>query len=131
MTLDDIRSAIAPLDDTVTLSFTVAQLRGLVSAANAVTPDLHEPSDAGVDMTVVQVAKRFGRKASTIRTWCAAGELPGCYRNRGREWRIPASAVEAMQRRQQSEQKTTRPKREPASTTDLSAWRRHVRGSAS
>jgi hypothetical protein len=87
--------------------------------------------NAGVDMTVEQLATRFGRKPSTIRTWCERGELPGCYRNHGREWRIPTTAIAAMQRAQ-SEPKSARPKSSrTGASTDLGEWRRHVRGSAS
>lgn len=37
--------------------------------------------------------------ASTIRTWCERGELAGAYKLHGREWRVPLSAIEAMQRK--------------------------------
>ncbi len=56
------------------------------------------PPDAPrVDLTADQVAQAFGRSPATVRGWCAAGLLRGAYRLRGREWRIPTLAVEALQ----------------------------------
>lgn len=78
-----------------------------------------------VDLTVKEVAARFNRGASTIRTWCESGALPGAYRLNLREWRIPASAIEAMQRTQAARHRTPR----TAQTTrpaNISAWRAHL-----
>lgn len=50
-----------------------------------------------VDLTVGEVAELFGRAVSTVRTWCIQGRLPGAYRLRGREWRIPPEAIRAFQ----------------------------------
>ena len=53
-----------------------------------------------VDLTLAEVAAKFGRKSpSTVRRWCEKGMLPGAYRLRGREWRIPIAAVVAFQER--------------------------------
>jgi hypothetical protein len=62
-------------------------------------------ADAGgarveIDLTVNQVAQRFSRRPSTVRGWCEASLLPGAYRNRGREWRIPATALVEFQERE-------------------------------
>lgn len=50
-----------------------------------------------VDLTIAEVAALFNRAPSTIRGWCESKLLPGAYRNRGREWRIPRAAVRAYQ----------------------------------
>lgn len=53
-----------------------------------------------IDLTVSQVAQRFSRRPSTVRGWCEAHLLPGAYRNRGREWRIPVAALVEFQERE-------------------------------
>jgi hypothetical protein len=55
-----------------------------------------------VDATVRVVAGEFSRSPSTIREWCEAGLFPGAYKMRGREWRIPAAAIEAFQEHERS-----------------------------
>jgi excisionase family DNA binding protein len=52
--------------------------------------------DDGLGLTVAQVAERTGRAPSTVRSWAAAGRLPGARRFCGREWRVPASALQAL-----------------------------------
>jgi hypothetical protein len=46
----------------------------------------HEQSGArrDADFTVVDLAERFGRKASTVRGWLERGVLTGAYRFQGR-----------------------------------------------
>jgi helix-turn-helix protein len=53
------------------------------------------------DLTVAQVAARFGRAESTVRGWILRGTLTGAYRFQGRELRVPPAALalfEANQR---------------------------------
>lgn len=50
------------------------------------------------DLDCQQAGDLLGRKASTIRAWCAAGRLRG-YRQSGREWRIPSEAIEECRAR--------------------------------
>jgi len=45
------------------------------------------------DLTVKEVATRFGRKPCTVRLWVERGMFSGAYRLHGREWRIPAAAL--------------------------------------
>lgn len=86
-----------------------------------------EGTALAVDLTVQDVATQFKRGASTIRTWCERGDLPGAYRNRGREWRIPASAIEAMQREQARRHVTPRATTSRnGKPTDISSWRSHM-----
>jgi hypothetical protein len=55
------------------------------------------PPSRVADFSVREVAEQFGRAGSTVRGWCEAGLLPGAYRARGRQWRIPPAAIHAMQ----------------------------------
>ena len=48
------------------------------------------------DLTAAEAGHVIGRKASTLRNWCAAGDLPGAYKLNGKEWRIPSEAVRAF-----------------------------------
>lgn len=63
---------------------------------------LAAPTETPVDgdLTAAQVAKRFGRKASTIRGWCSDRVFKHAYRLNGRDWRIPLADVEAYEARQ-------------------------------
>jgi hypothetical protein len=72
------------------------------------------------DLTVSDIAARFGRTTTTVRGWLARGLFPGAYLLRGRSWRVPAGAVEAFVRQEQQ------PTDKPASTpvVSLSAWRK-------
>lgn len=58
-----------------------------------------------------------GRKPSTVRGWCEAGKLPGAYRLRGREWRIPPAALAAIQQAEHEPVTSGGP-------VDLGGWRR-------
>ena len=51
------------------------------------------------DLTVDEVATSFGRSPVTVRGWIRDGRL-SAYRFRGREYRIPESAVEEFQQRE-------------------------------
>ena len=51
----------------------------------------------GADLTVGEVAERWGRGPSTIRGMCEAGEIAGAYKFRNREWRIPRESVAAFE----------------------------------
>ncbi len=62
-----------------------------------------EISPVNVDLSGAAVAERLGRSPVTISSWCRLGMFPGCYRLRGREWRIPAAALETFQRGQRGE----------------------------
>lgn len=55
------------------------------------------PVQTPADLTVAEVARRFGRAPATVRGWCEEGRLPGAYRFRGKEWRVPQSALEAFE----------------------------------
>ena len=117
----------APVDATVTVGW-LAELLAADSASPLVDPVVAAPG-AVVDLTVAQCAAHLGKGASTVRTWLVRGELPGAYRMHGREWRIPLSAIQAMQTAQ-ARQHRARAKAAPAVAdgrmVDLGAWRQHV-----
>jgi hypothetical protein len=73
------------------------------------------PGALAVDLNVADLAMLFKKKPSTVRAWIERGDFPGAYKLNGKEWRVPAAAVEAFQKAQQ------RGAADPGD--DLSAWR--------
>lgn len=117
--MSDLREAIAalvqaaPPDATVTVRW-LAEKLGSERADQGLGKD-------GVDLTVPEVAAMFKRSPAAVREWCNCERLPGAYRFRNREWRIPRSAITAMQRDE------ARAPREPVrAATDTGAWRAHL-----
>jgi hypothetical protein len=51
----------------------------------------------GMDLTPEEAGAALHRSPVTIRAYCNAGLVPGAYRLRGRQWRIPRAALEAFQ----------------------------------
>ena len=83
------------------------------------------PSVTPADLTVAQLAARFGRKPSTVRGWLDRHLIPGAYRFQGREWRVPAAALAAFEATQRSP-RTSRGERGSGprgAPVDLGAWR--------
>lgn len=84
------------------------------------------------DLSSSEAGLALGRSDSTVRAWCRDGRLPGAYRQSGREWRIPRSAIDAFRAAQRVE--NSRPAPTPAPTprgrrsggADLSAWRSEI-----
>ena len=72
------------------------------------------------DLTVLQVAERFGRAASTVREWIASGRLEA-YRLRGREYRVTRGALEAFEKNERQRTNTENGVR--ASRGSLRDWR--------
>jgi hypothetical protein len=50
-----------------------------------------------VDLTPEEAGAAFQRSPVTIRAYCNAGLIPGAYRLRERQWRIPRAALAAFQ----------------------------------
>jgi excisionase family DNA binding protein len=82
----------------------------------------------GADLTVAELAVRFGRSRSTIRMWLEAGKVGGAYRFQNREWRVPArmlAAFEESERERAAKPRGIEPVRATAGgVVDLSEWRR-------
>ncbi len=78
------------------------------------------------DLTCAEVGQRLRRAASTIRGYCERGELPGAYRWRSREWRIPPVALIALEKAERDGSAGAKPgpARPRARPVDLAAWRR-------
>jgi hypothetical protein len=93
-----------------------------LAAETGVGPETASGAEGERDRTIEQVTAELGRKASTIRSWCAAGRFPGAYRLNDREWRIPSASVVAFWRAQAAPPSPVSVP--PASTGDLSDWRR-------
>jgi len=93
-------------------------LTRLASFASATELGVVTPGDL-VDLSIHDLCGLFGRRPSTIRQWLERGDLPGAYRLRGREWRIPRAGVEAFQHSQRASSSPTR----SMAPTDLSSWR--------
>lgn len=84
----------------------------LLAPAPAVLP-------APADLTVTDLCARFSRGASAVRAWLERGDFPGAYKLKGRDWRVPAAAVEAFE----AAQRGPAPGQQ-GETGDLGAWRR-------
>lgn len=93
-----LRALLHGLDDNSLVPVRVDWLRELLEGVWEIPV---EPT-VEVDLTCADVAEMLGRDTSIVRTWCRAGLLPGAYRLRGREWRIPRQALTDFQRNEQS-----------------------------
>jgi excisionase family DNA binding protein len=79
------------------------------------------------DLTVKEVAARFGRKPCTVRLWLERGMFSGAYRLHGREWRIPLDALakfEADARQGVPKHARAHIRARPRSAPHLSDWRK-------
>src|SRR2546422_1253861 len=111
--LDNLRAALTamPSGTLVPRDWVLEQLsQDVPGVPAAVTPAPLAP----VDLTIRDLAKLFGKQPSTVRAWVERGDFPGAYKLHWKEWRVPASSVEAFQNRHRGA------KSEPR----LSAWRR-------
>jgi Helix-turn-helix domain len=52
-------------------------------------------SETGL-LTVSQIAAQLHRSPSTVRGWCEAGRFAGAFKLEGRDWRVPAHALESF-----------------------------------
>jgi excisionase family DNA binding protein len=76
------------------------------------------------DYTVAEVAEELERAPSTVRGWLNRDELPGAYRLKGREWRIPRDALATFLEAARTGEQPT----QQGAPVDLGAWRKHRRG---
>ncbi len=94
------------------------QLRGVTST---------DQGDELADLSVEDAGRVLNRSTSTVRDYCRAGLLPGAYRQRSKEWRIPRSAIRAFQRKEAEPKQQTR-RRVSGDVVDLGAWREELNG---
>src|SRR5690349_14459758 len=110
---DRIRSIVATLPEGASVTLSVESLRGWLDGDDGLSL-----SD---DLSVSDVAAKFGRAESTVRNWCAQGLLPGAYRVNGREWMVPLSAVRAFKG---ARKERPLPGASATEAYDLGAWRK-------
>ena len=92
--MDEVAERLLALADALPAGGAVTLDRdALRRLAGVVVETAAEPDDLVVDLTVGEVGEALGRSASTVRGWCARGELPGSYRLNGREWRVPKASI--------------------------------------
>lgn len=86
-----LAAMVEALPDGASVALPVGWLRAELEAEGA------ESSSAPLaDLTVEALAAELGRSPSTVRGWLIEGSVPGAYKLRGREWRIPRAAVRAF-----------------------------------
>lgn len=85
--------------------------------------DAEQTEAAGreVLLTVRQVAERYERSESTVRGWCARGELSSAFKLHRTAWRIPESALEDFDARQLRGSRSRALGQ--AESADLATWR--------
>ncbi len=71
-----------------------------------------------VDLSVQQVADRFGRSANTVRRWITNSQLRA-YKLQGREYRVGRAAIAEFQERQREGP----PNGQNGTVASLGAWR--------
>jgi len=122
-----LRDYLAPLPDgfpvTVPKEYILELLDGSGSEGGTAPP-------VGPDLTVQEVATRFGRDPSTVRPWISQGRFSGAYRFQGREWRIPPRALAAFEEIERLRASASVPSRQVipdgqrSRVVGLSDWRR-------
>lgn len=73
-------------------------------------------------LTVGQLAELLHRSPSTVRAWCAAGQLDGAVRIHGRAWLVPRDAVAGFLERERCGPPVADPL--PRGRGSLGDWRR-------
>lgn len=91
----DLRRALAAVAERLPAGSVVPVVREDLLALLAETPAA-EPGVPPADLTVTELAARYGRKRSTVRRWIERGDFPGAYRLFEREWRVTLRAVTAF-----------------------------------
>jgi excisionase family DNA binding protein len=118
---DRIRRLAELIPPGAELVLTAESLRALADAAVTASPP------APRDLTLSEAGAQVGRAVSTVREWCAAGQIPGAYKLRGREWRIPPEGLRAFLAAEASRRRPDAPtpgRDRRAADADLSSWRR-------
>lgn len=77
-----------------------------------------EPSVGPVDLTVTDLAARYGRAPATVRWWLEQGRIPGAYRLRGREWRVSLASLAAFEASERARTPAPKAAPTPDTTTD-------------
>ena len=116
MTLEDLRILHQAMPPGSSISLSREAVGGLLDALGSPEPSGPVPRD----LSLKDVADRVGRAESTVKGWCHCGKLPGAYKLNGRDWRVPAAALETyLARMGAGRTGSIRPH-----SNDLSSWRR-------
>ena len=75
-------------------------------------------------LTVEEVAEALDRSLSTVRGWCASGQIGGVFKLGGREWRIPQTGLRKFIDQQAETHKPPSPPLSRRRRADLGSWRR-------
>ena len=122
MTLSDLRSWLEVLSEADATIPARVVLRRLPVVEDGVA------EDSLAALTVEDAGELLGRSSSTIRQYARQGLLEGAYKQRGKQWRVPPSAIAAFHRREfeaaEAAKKTTTVT--GSGSTDLSAWRKEI-----
>lgn len=99
----------------------------VLALADGLTSAQERP--AGADLTVADLAVRFGRSRSTVRMWLEAGKVEGAYRFLGREWRVPRASLTIFEESERTgggrpRRRSDSGARQTGEVVDLSDWRR-------
>lgn len=123
MTIDErLRAIVGPMPAGSAVTLPVEVLRAWLNDSLS-PPELRPPAVEPVaDLTVCQVATALRRKVSTVRGWCALGQLEA-YKLNGREWRIRRAALRAYQDRQADAGPPRLRLLRELDKPDLGAWR--------
>ena len=116
MTLAELRDVIASHapGSFIPRDWLLSQLEGV---------EAEGPSTTLADMSSEEAGELLHRSPSTVRDYCRRRLLPGAYRQRGREWRVPRSAVLAFQRAEAEPKRPARVSARRAEEPDLGSWR--------
>ncbi|MFN0178967.1 MAG: helix-turn-helix domain-containing protein [Gemmatimonadales bacterium] len=96
----------------------------ILEVTGPASPDARgERGVADPDLTVHDLAERFGRKPPTVRMWLEAGRFPNAYRFQGREWRVPVTDLDAFETQERERARAPQATGPAAPIVDLSVWR--------
>jgi len=118
MLIEHLRSLAAGLPPGASVTLSGDWLREQLTSVRGQGADVQDD-----DQTLVQVAERFGRATSTVRAWVEAGRLPGSYKLRGRDWRVPPAAIAAFLEAERKPPAAVQHRR-GAKARDLGDWRK-------
>lgn len=128
MSRPQVREVLRELAEALAVGTAVSVPREWLLELLGETPLSEPASIQAADLTIAAVAQRFGRHSSTVRAWLEAGEFPGAYKLKGREWRIPAGSLAAFEdtARRSTGTQIAASKRSRHSTPNLADWRKKV-----
>lgn len=117
-----LREMVAGLPEGASVTLPVGEIRELLDEE----PE-SERENRLADLTIEEIAEEFDRSESAVRAWCQQGRIPGAYKLRGREWRIPVDGVRAFQEAEANGGGApARATAGPNGDDDLGSWRDHV-----